>query len=228
MQPIIFSFKKINDESILFRTIEILLEAGANPNVYDQRSMTPLMFACKRGSLKMVETLISHGASIKWEEEKCQECSSFDIACNIRNLDIVHRLIKEGADINIVGNSPLMIAAERGDLELVNFLIDAGMKINDSSTTWMNCSDNPLYFACKGRNVEILKIFLKSGLDVNICDNYESTLLFFAIKFGNLEIVRTLFEAGSVTFDPNTGKDAATFAKELGQIEIGEYLIDHI
>jgi len=44
--------------------LQLLLEAGANPNVADEDRVTPLMVAAMKGNLEAVRLLVTHGADV--------------------------------------------------------------------------------------------------------------------------------------------------------------------
>lgn len=119
-----------------------LLERGANPDITDAYGLTPLHFALHKGVLIMnnwapaitdrygwerenlpglVRSLLKHGAHI---DPKVKYAWSF--------LDnpFLTRAMEDPAQIDIVGATPLLLAAASGDMESMRILVDHGADIS--------------------------------------------------------------------------------------------------
>lgn len=139
--------------------------------------------------------------------------------------DIAKSLINIGADINKPNNypyySPLMVAAENGNKEMVNILLQKGANINyksemdgitalnvtnnveiaelilkanaDPNTATNNNCISPLQMAVINNNYDLAEVLLKYGADVNHVDCKEyKPVIANAIDTGNPAIVRLL------------------------------------
>ena len=76
--------------------------------------------------------------------------------------------------MNIIfsGQTPLCLAVEQEDLEMVTLLLDAGCSINQFTQT------NPLTLALRRNNKDIInKLLLKKGHDWKKVDNEGLTIL---------------------------------------------------
>ena len=112
--------------------------------------VTPLWYAAVSNDMKMVELLLDLGADINAASNTGDSPVSY--ACFLNNVCIVKMLSMRGADVekpNRFGETCLIIAAERS-LELCQFLIDNGAKVNaqnsSSGNTALHCaiiSNNP-------------------------------------------------------------------------------------
>lgn len=49
------------------RCATLLLKAGADPECVDRSGTTPLSMACSAGNTQLIHALLSHGASINWQ-----------------------------------------------------------------------------------------------------------------------------------------------------------------
>lgn len=67
------------------------------------------------------------GASINAQTEETQE-TALTLACCGGFLEVTDFLFKAGADIELGCSTPLMEAAQEGHLELVKYLLAAGME----------------------------------------------------------------------------------------------------
>lgn len=114
---------------------EDMMQRGINVNVTDPESGdTPLIMAVKyRGLSGFIEPLIHFGANIN-ATNQYGETPLMKAISHQRNLDIIKALLDHGADINLQdtsGHNALAIAVEKGTLDTVHMLVNAGASIND-------------------------------------------------------------------------------------------------
>ncbi|UYV68527.1 hypothetical protein LAZ67_6000048, partial [Cordylochernes scorpioides] len=92
----------------------------------------------------------------------------------------VKELIKSGADINVKnkrGNSPLHLAASKGNQDLVQYLVEAGADVN-----FLNAyRQSPLHSAVIGRELSTASYLIDAGADLNIKDIRNWVPLLYAI-----------------------------------------------
>ena len=127
--------KEVHGRAYLLR---FLLAKGAEPNVCNKHGMTPLMFAAKSIRKSNVEALLQLGADVSsvnnWGStalllvtyHNCKELGKTECPSVIR---IVKCLIEAGSDVNtknFFGFTPLMSAARRGHIGLVQYLLSVG------------------------------------------------------------------------------------------------------
>ena len=113
-----------------------LLEAGANPNAAQANGLTPLMTAARTGNLDVVKALLSDGANVNAATATTHE-TALMWAVAERHLDIVRALVEKGADPRPGPQqviSPLMVAAENGDIEAAKVLLAAGARVSDTGS----------------------------------------------------------------------------------------------
>jgi hypothetical protein len=108
----------------------------------------------------------------------------------------VKLLLEAGADPNTEmeeedGWTPLFIAAQYGDDQIVKLLLKAGANPNKTD----NDGATPLSAAAEEDHVEIVKLLLDSGADPNKANNRDRTPLHIASENGYVEIVKLLMEA---------------------------------
>lgn len=111
------------------------------------------------------------------------------------DLSQVKELINWGINVNatngIIKSTPLSIAAFRGYLPIVIYLVEHGADINSVDIY----QRTPLYFAVKYGNWSIAKYLVEHGADVNISDNSGGIPL--NLVENNSTIVKLLVEHGS-------------------------------
>lgn len=149
--------------------IRILLEHGADPNRENDRGDTAVTFAVLRArpwrSLQPdpgpLNLLLSAGGRYRLYE-----------AVQMNDLEIARARLDEGADPNVDRFSyegpVLMIAAARGDLMMVEMLLDYGADRearNDLLRT-------PLVMAASNGCTEVVRLLLDRGADLHAVDGF--------------------------------------------------------
>ena len=105
--------------------MEMLLDHGASPDVRDANEATPLWVAAAAGHAGVVRLLGSRGTASINAKSKEGRTALWTAVSNDRR-GAVTELLALGVDVNekdANGRSPLLIAAHRGDTELIEALI---------------------------------------------------------------------------------------------------------
>ena len=98
--------------------------------------------------------------------------------------------------------SPLHLACINGDIEMVKTSLLEGRDINQvtveiDSGKGMPLSSNPLIFAVRHNNLEIVKMLIANGANVNACPYGTITPLNNACLLKNYKMVRLLLDSGA-------------------------------
>lgn len=80
-----------------YKTTEVLLRHGADPNACDSSKETVLMAAVRIGRLDLCRLLLEHGSLPDFTPEECS--SPLIQAVRFENLDMVKLLVEKGADV---------------------------------------------------------------------------------------------------------------------------------
>lgn len=114
-------------------------------------------------------------------------------------VQVIRYLLNRGADLNQTdteGWSPILIAASRGDLALIRFLVEiAGSDVrakNNSKTT-------SLMLAASSGSLEVCRYLLDRGANVDAKSSRGLTALMHGVSSGKLELAKLLVERGADT-----------------------------
>ncbi|MDD5456115.1 MAG: ankyrin repeat domain-containing protein [Candidatus Margulisbacteria bacterium] len=245
---LIKSIKQNND-----KIYKLLINAGADVNYRDNDKHTPLMFAIYYNQEKFVRDLIKRGADIHARDRE-REKPVFTLAVEKGNMNIIKLLFSKGARVNDedrVGWTALMTAAEQGNPALLNMLVKAGAKINHiCKNGWtplfravfggkiynvrillenkadVHLGKSPLGSAVYHGHLDIIKILIKEGINVNVVDEnsmVKDTPLICAAYRRRSAIVVELLKAGAdVRLRDYKGRTALLNALEADQYPCDE------
>ncbi|KAL2438974.1 hypothetical protein ABEF95_015239 [Exophiala dermatitidis] len=144
----------------------LFLSKNADPNAQCSYDMTPLSVAVQEASLEIIQLLFDHGASCEYGQplHYVTRRSSADL------LDVAQLLLLRGARINEIlyqshppsfqrfqfmrMGTPLHEAAERGDMEMVEFLLNNGADATIQDTL----GERPIQRAARYNHPEVVRL----------------------------------------------------------------------
>ncbi|HYE39475.1 MAG TPA: ankyrin repeat domain-containing protein [Ramlibacter sp.] len=113
--------------------------------------------------------------------------------------------------LNAVGESPLMMAALKGQLDWCERLIERGADVNKTGWT-------PLHYAATGGHLKVIALLLEHHAFIDAQSPNRTTPLMMAARYGSEDSARALMEAGA---DPTLRNErhmtAADFARSVGR-----------
>lgn len=120
--------------------------------------------------------------------------------------------------LNSTGESPLMLAAIKGQLAWCERLLQRGAQVNQPG--W-----SPLHYAASGPNPRIAELLLDKGAALDARSPNGSTPLMLAARYGSEQTVGLLLERGAdATLRNERNLDAADFARLAGRAKLAEQL----
>lgn len=184
--------------SVIFREpekMELLLQAGAKPDIQDKKGMTAIYYAAGLNDPFYLQRLIQAGGNVNIRE--LNEKTPLMEACRLGNLETAKVLLNVGADINAVdkrGRTVLMFAAgaRTGSAAMVRFLKSKGVehKVVDKAV------QTPLTHAIDAGNTETAMLLLQTypeDLSQDKLGKFGGLLAMnHAVKANNLVIAKEL------------------------------------
>ena len=120
--------------------------------------------------------------------------------------------------LNGAGETPLMLAALKGELDWAQRLLTRGARLHQEG--W-----SPVHYAATGPEVKLLKLLVERGAPLDARSPNGTTPLMMAARYGTIDGVTYLLARGANTSLKNDlGLDAADFAKSGGKEMLVERL----
>ena len=130
---------------------------------------------------------------------------------------LAHAAIRVDATTS-ADETPLMMAAMRGNLEWTLRLLDRGAAINRAGWT-------PLHYAASGPAVAVVKLLLERGAAIDAPSPNRSTALMMAARYGSEEAVQLLLSRGANARLRNDRQlRPADFARSAGREQLAVLL----
>jgi len=121
------------------------------------------------------------------------------------------------------GMTALHYAAEKGDIEVVKFLVEHEADIDAQDTV---LSRTAIHLAAENGNLDCIKYLVEKGADVQDKDSYGATALHYAARSNHLDIVKFLVDKKvDYTAKDTRGWSAMHYAANGGSADIIKYLL---
>ncbi|XP_076268661.1 transient receptor potential cation channel subfamily A member 1-like [Rhynchophorus ferrugineus] len=207
----------------------------------DDSGVTALMYACQRGYLDIVSTLISARADVNHQDNSGK--TPLMLATSYDHLDVVDELLSVGVDkyqqsdkvqVDLpdkTGRTALSWACEFGFSHMISCLISSGANINHQDTD----KKTPLIISVWDAHVDVIEELLSVGVDdhfesvrarLDVRDHSGRTALSWACQLGNLEIVSRLISEGvDVNRPDNKRRTPLMWAAASGNLKVIETLL---
>lgn len=188
------------------------LEATGTENFFGPYyQMTPLCAAAAAGKIAGAKALLDLGADIEATASRLAPNRGYAfngspplvLAATEGHADMVAFLLDHGADINSEANksiAALDMAAERGQLEVGRLLLKREARVDGRPPDNASLALSPLYRAANCGHLDIVKLLVAAGANVNIGANnpkWTETPLVAAARGNHADLVRYLLDHGA-------------------------------
>lgn len=187
--------------------VELLLAKGADPNI-SWHGGNALAFAVWGDDPEVIRMLIAKGADAKNVDESGWGVLH-RVAQHKGNVEIAKLLVDAGAEADRKdkeGNTPLLMASERGFTDLVKYLASAGASVEAFDG---NFGCTPLHIAAAKGYSDLAEFLIGAGARVDAKDKRGSCPLDDAMMHGNMKI------AGAIKAKGGKGAGKSEPAKAL-------------
>jgi ankyrin repeat protein len=186
---------------------QMLLDKGADVNqrsegmVFDSGGssvgITPLIYACQNGHLKVVNVLLAvDGIDVNYRKDNGS--TALYTACYDGRSKVVEILLAvDGIRVNQAGNkeaTPLSIACWNGDSKVVEMLLAVdGIQVNQAT----NKGWTPLNMACQNGHSKVVRMLLAvAGIQVNQANEHGWTPFISAVSKSHTALVILFLQHG--------------------------------
>jgi uncharacterized protein len=179
-----------------------LLSAGANANQVDQTTgETILMVATRSGSAEAVRTLLDAGANPNATEPQLQ-VSPLMLAAEAGFANTVRALLDHEADVRArtrtgATPAPRLPCVDRPGCGSHGVGIIRGGLPERGSRAPIPGSMTPLMYAAREGHIDVARMLLAAGANVNEVDKNDISPLFMAISNNHIAMARFLIEKGA-------------------------------
>ncbi|MFN2502202.1 MAG: ankyrin repeat domain-containing protein [Pyrinomonadaceae bacterium] len=193
-------FKAIKERNL--DSVKKLIAAKADVNARDEEEKTTLQQAAENylPGGEILKALIAGGAEVKWGGVEALRMQQANQA------EIIKILIKAGFNVNssdAKGNTAIFYT----DAENLDLLIGAGSNVNAKNT------DGRTPLLETGGDLNTIKKLIAAKANVNDQDNDGDTVLMLSARFGNVDAIKALYEAGAkINLKDEAGRTALDHA----------------
>lgn len=230
-------------EDIFGEIAQLLLENGADFSIVDKYGYSAYEKAksCENAIVKEVIADFAVRQHLEkwkktsdkdrgkfWQEfEKVANIETLKIAMHLQEFEFAYHLLLETnlspVEYRKKTSSPLHVAVEKGDKNLVELILSKGENPNYASSYEIY----PLSNAVTNRNYEIAEILLKNGANPNLLSFWREAPISTAAGNGDVKMVELLREYGAELQPSPVGWDATMRAAQANQLEMLQYLAEN-
>lgn len=189
--------------------VYLLMEKGADCEAQDCNGNTALMHAIQKGNIELAMCLTEEASSIHIPNSAGEIPLISAIRLSGKNDDeaaLVKLLMQKGANFNAQdcnGNTPLLLAIQKGNNELAMSLTEEASSINIPN----NAGETPLIAAIKycylTGSPKLVYLLMEKGANCKAQDSDGNTPLMHALQKGNTELAMHFVDIGSALHTPN-------------------------
>lgn len=178
----------------------VLLKYDADISLVDGQHRTALQLAIGYREAPVVSLLLENGADPEYSHHENLTALLQILNHYYAEADevktITEVLLAAGADTNVKdgrGNTPLHLAAGKGNTQMVKQLLEKGLKVDEPGPGELT----PLHLAAQGGHLDIVELLVQSGADIQVQNRRGNTAMELAHSNGHSEVVLMLEKSGA-------------------------------
>ncbi|XP_078401038.1 uncharacterized protein LOC144682522 [Cetorhinus maximus] len=202
-----------------------LIEQGARVTEVDNDGRIPVILAAQEGHCQCVQTLLEYKSPLdsRGYDGRTALCS----AALEGHKEVVKLLLSKGAGVDIKdadGRPLLYLLALDSQMNMMQLLLDEGAANLESR----DLDGRTVLHVCSWHgNLELVKLLVKYGAEVNALDNDRRSALHSAAWQGHSPVVQFLIESGApVDHACNQGATGLCIASQEGHTEVVRILVE--
>ncbi len=192
------------------KTVELFLQAGFAVDTPDEKGYTALRRAADQSDGKMLAVLLAAGAdpNLADKDGTTALCVATEGGANVNVNALLRAKANPRAACGFDKNTPLHLAARKGDLRTLQALLAAGVQVDARNRT----GETPLHQAAAwGESMPVLQALLAAGADLKAKDHGGDTPLHGANNHRSVPFVQALLAAGADVNARNGRGETALF-----------------
>ncbi|KAI9455689.1 ankyrin repeat-containing domain protein [Lactarius psammicola] len=206
--------------------VKLLLESGADINIFNDDGKTALDLASDNGMLE-VASFLSILVASQMSSDAVVKPSTSHLQPQNKPLNTVQLQRKDGEKAKPLNDElpPLYTASKNGQLDIVRSLLDRGFDVNEK-TRRRNIA---LHGASFNGHLEVVKLLIECGSYVNSRNISGWTPLHITSSKGHLEVTRLLLDHGADVDIKTRNPEQWTplhFASSMGHLDIALLLVE--
>jgi ankyrin repeat protein len=179
--------------------IRLLLDAGIDANSNDANNEPASWAAIRSGNVEALRLLLDRGAKVEFKDNTQQ--SSLMLAVRENQREMVRLLVERGADVNAatrVGQTPNWVRPNSvAGFGFGKGIIRGGLPADRGSRYLIPGGMTPLLYAARDGRLEVARILVTAGADIEKRDPNDITPLHMAIANDQIETAKFLIDRGA-------------------------------
>ena len=184
----------------------LMIQKGADVKAIDESGASVLEIAASVNNLEVARILVDKGADVNTTDSGGFTALGDAVSAGDRSAELVKLLLDHGAKVNVASGdtvevvkngkirigwmTPLLLAVPQAEYPVVEMLVKAGAKVNAKDIRGL--TPLVLAVATDHANARIVRFLLENGADPKIVSEDGETVLDWARKYRNPEVMRAL------------------------------------
>jgi ankyrin repeat protein len=210
--------------------IRFLIRNGADLNWRDDHQQTPLLYSLQRKFLPVARDLLGYsGTEVTARDNKGRNVIWYAIAH--QDKELIQAFLDRGVDTltaDCKGIDPINIAILNQSSAVLTMLLDhIKKKPSAANLDGLNSREHPLFIATRKGSIEMVRILISYGANLNIRNRKGQNLLHQAAIKGSSDILQTFLDYNMIPINATDtrGATALHLAAERGHKSIVKILL---